>query len=956
MKFATRRRRGAHQVAIVAATLLAALAGAAPAAAISDSGELQLTLSNQLDRPARLITHGGSECWIDGGLGGDGTVAQPHHDASLVTQKDKGLFSCGLNTGQRGFAFQLDDGHGFTTPDGIGDPLIGYHFHDYGDSRNGFYFENLPSTWLPRSEGHGLLCARVKNDSWYSDRSHSGLGDGAATIELRGDASCNVAGPTEVNPPYTAKSSLAAPVGASADLSNADPSTDQPTADAPPAAEAPGQIVDVLTEAAAACAALRNTTPDRQPCANAANGSAWDIGVMNYDVQNFKVTNDTAAVDNPKELVGEAQISIPPSGKDGSVTVTTGKSRSFANTTTTQTGGKIGGKVTTTAVTKIPFIAEGKVAFEVNGEYNFSSSHTEGPTVTNSTNLNISASAEHGYTTRLTVFTEKRAANYHYEADLTMGKPGTTSSLLQPATSALDMSPSSYQPCPGYIIGDKHVRNSFMAIDASLRAAGVDPTSARTPDWERSFMNSVPGWSVSPQPCPGFPAGFASAAAFKGKGVGTYEQFGYTPDGKPVDRMIGCVFVTPYGQKGNAATDPQAAAGDDPCHSVSPNGGTIPASGAGQVLDQGDTGSDGTLGGSDQSDMILASEGTGQNPETIDAGGGRLDVIDGSRRGETINGEGGVDSIRAGAGADRVSGGPGDDTIDGGRGDDVISDGGGVNHLMGGPGDDRLLGSDMAGSEEGGPGDDTLVASGNDHAPSLQGGPGGDTYVLRGGARPPIFEAPRGGRDIVETTGSLRTPADIEVARAIGARHTTLRAGDGRQTLVAGRGGAVLDGGAGSDRLVGGAGKDELILGDDGFDDASGGAGPDRFVVRGTPVTGRRPAALERPAHRTAHLIRDFHPDHGDRLVLPARSFGSEVLGLKRHFRLVTRPKPRPRHRAATLLLDTRTGLVSFDRDGTGPISDQVVAVLPGARTLRPAWIEFRAPGEHKDNPTSGPR
>ncbi|HYC80763.1 MAG TPA: hypothetical protein VEB65_03190, partial [Solirubrobacterales bacterium] len=688
-------RSARRRFALVAFALLAALVPATPATAIVvQRGELHLTLSNQLDRPARLTTHNGSSCWNDRDLGGAGIVAQPHSSASGVTEKTQEIFDCQPDTGERGFTFQVDEGHGFQTPEGIVDPVLWYHYvHHLDDKQTGFYFGRLPSTWFPRSDGHGLVCARVTNDSFSPGGSNAGtLGEGAATIELRGDVRCNVAGPTQINPHYTEPSSQTAPVGAIANLSGASPSAGQPAE--PPPAEPPrladdqGQIVDVLSSAAAACAALRNTTPTQPPCVNVANGSLWDLGVMNYDVQNFKVTGDAAVVNNPKEFVGEGQISIPPSGKDGSVTVTTGKSRAFTNTTTTQSGGKFGGKATTTVVTKIPFIAEGKISFEVNGEFNWSSSHTEGPTTTNSTNLNISANAEHGKTTRLTVFTERRAANYHYEADLTMGKPGAVSSLIQPATGALDMSPSRYQPCPGYLIGSKGVRNSFMAIDASLRAAGVDPNSARTPDWERAFMNSIPSWSVSSQECPGFPAGFASAAAFKGKGVGTYEQFGYTADGKPVDRMIGCVFVTPYGQKDDAAVEAQPLR-DDPCHSVSPNG-TIQASGAGQVLDQGDTGGDGTLGGSERSDMIVADEGEGEAPDTINAGDGKLDVVAGSAGNEVINGQDGEDFIRAGAGSDRARGGPDDDTIEGGRGDDVLSDRGDLNHLMGGEGDDRI--------------------------------------------------------------------------------------------------------------------------------------------------------------------------------------------------------------------------------------------------------------------------
>jgi hypothetical protein len=56
---------------------------------------------------------------------------------------------------------------------------------------------------------------------------------------------------------------------------------------------------------------------------------------------------------------------------------------------------------------------------------------------------------------------------------------------------------------------------------------------------------------------------------------------------------------------------------------------------------------------------------------------------------------------------------------------------------------------------------------------------------------------------------------------------------------------------------------------------------------------------------------------------------------------LVAGPDPRPHTSRATLLLDTRTGVLSFDRDGTGPISDQVIAKLPGFSTIHPSWVQI---------------
>jgi hypothetical protein len=45
--------------------------------------------------------------------------------------------------------------------------------------------------------------------------------------------------------------------------------------------------------------------------------------------------------------------------------------------------------------------------------------------------------------------------------------------------------------------------------------------------------------------------------------------------------------------------------------------------------------------------------------------------------------------------------------------------------------------------------------------------------------------------------------------------------------------------------------------------------------------------------------------------------------------------------RAPPVLLNTRTGVLSFDRDGTGPISDKVIAKLPRIRTIKRNWVQI---------------
>jgi Ca2+-binding RTX toxin-like protein len=143
------------------------------------------------------------------------------------------------------------------------------------------------------------------------------------------------------------------------------------------------------------------------------------------------------------------------------------------------------------------------------------------------------------------------------------------------------------------------------------------------------------------------------------------------------------------------------------------------------------------------------------------------------------------------------------------------------------------------------------------------------------------------------------------------------------------------------ERLLGGRGNDTFVLTDLNEDTATGGKGADRYVFTGTPEEFQRPWAFQRPAGRTADLITNFRPAQGDRLVLRTTVFGAQVVDLRRRFNVVAKIDPQPRCHCATLLLDTSTGVLSFDRDGTGPISDQVIAKLPGLRMIRPSWVQI---------------
>jgi Ca2+-binding RTX toxin-like protein len=161
---------------------------------------------------------------------------------------------------------------------------------------------------------------------------------------------------------------------------------------------------------------------------------------------------------------------------------------------------------------------------------------------------------------------------------------------------------------------------------------------------------------------------------------------------------------------------------------------------------------------------------------------------------------------------------------------------------------------------------------------------------------------------------------------------------------VANNGTDRLVAGPGAERLLGGRGNDTFVLTDLNHDTATGGKGADRYVFTGRPEVFQRPWALHQcpwALQRTADLITNFRPGRGDRLVLRTTVFGSQLLNLRRSFNVVANGDPQPRCQCASLLLDTSTGVRSFDRDGTGPISDQVIAKLPGLRTIRPSWVQI---------------
>jgi serralysin len=233
-------------------------------------------------------------------------------------------------------------------------------------------------------------------------------------------------------------------------------------------------------------------------------------------------------------------------------------------------------------------------------------------------------------------------------------------------------------------------------------------------------------------------------------------------------------------------------------------------------------------------------------------------------------------------GADRMSGTASHDTIEGLAGDDIIRAGGGDDVLIGGAGADRLT-----------------------------GGAGYDIARYDG---PVTVNISRPSSSTGDARGDIYNSIE---AFHFGDGADTFRGHDAADTALGGGGNDALTGGGGNDTLNGGDG-DDILTGGAGRDLLTGGAGADRFVFAATRDLG--------------DTIADF--DASDVLQFAARAFGrpgSLVLGQT----LIVDDTPASvLSRKATFLFDTDTGVLSWDRDGTGRAAAVTVATLTGVTTL----------------------
>jgi serralysin len=238
-----------------------------------------------------------------------------------------------------------------------------------------------------------------------------------------------------------------------------------------------------------------------------------------------------------------------------------------------------------------------------------------------------------------------------------------------------------------------------------------------------------------------------------------------------------------------------------------------------------------------------------------------------------ITGTGGNDRLTGTAEPDTIEGLAGNDSIDGGSGDDILIGGAGADRLTGGAGHDIAR-------------YDAAVSVNLAKTRSSTGDARGDTYSG--------IEAFEFGNGADSFLGGKA--ADIASG------------GAGNDTLNGGAGNDTLNGGADNDILTGGAGVDRL----------TGGTGADRFVFAGAGDLG--------------DVISDY--DGSDLLQFSARAFGRPgTLALGQTLIVNDNPVSAVAKKA-TFLFDTDTGVLSFDRDGTGKAGAVVVATLTGVTAL----------------------
>ena len=205
------------------------------------------------------------------------------------------------------------------------------------------------------------------------------------------------------------------------------------------------------------------------------------------------------------------------------------------------------------------------------------------------------------------------------------------------------------------------------------------------------------------------------------------------------------------------------------------------------------------------------------------------DTLTGDYRDNILTGGKGNDTLMGGNGDDMLFGGDGDDaTLDGGMGNDTISGGKGNDALTGGMGNDTLMGGPGLDTFDGGEGSDTYhVDSADGATPAITEVADADDLTCDDKSTTPlverctdtvIYSAHKNPATAADPEAGLMiaVPANVEVLHATRYNdELTSNSNDGA-TILGHEGDDMITGGAGMDVLVGCAGKNELNSGPTG--------------------------------------------------------------------------------------------------------------------------------------------
>jgi len=236
-----------------------------------------------------------------------------------------------------------------------------------------------------------------------------------------------------------------------------------------------------------------------------------------------------------------------------------------------------------------------------------------------------------------------------------------------------------------------------------------------------------------------------------------------------------------------------------------------------------------------------------------------------------------------------------------------------IENAIGGSGADTITGNAAANDLSGGGGRDVLTGGGGDDI--LRGGAGTDTALFNGPASGYSWvQNPGGSWTVTSALVGTDTLHDIEWLQF---SNTRVQIGTAVNVIGGTPGADRLTGTADEDRFEGLAGNDTLN-GGTGRDLLTGGAGADRFVFASASSLG--------------DTIADY--DAADLLQFAARAFGRPGALVLGQTLIVDDTPASVLSRKATLLFDTDSGALSWDRDGTGRAKAVTVATLTGVTTL----------------------